>query len=82
MPDYSYLNKTEIFNAFGASRFTGSPNNSTSTQSINISSNLRTGSTQMLLIDTNDNFVNGMVDSLQKTAMATATLFVIGYYKI
>ena len=85
LPDYSSLPKTEITGAFGTSGFTGSMSGATSVNSLdykNLNNDLVKGSTQMLLIDTSDSSISDIVDGLQKTAMGTATLFVIGYYKI
>lgn len=85
LPDYSSLPKTEIYGAFGSNGFTGSMSGATSVNSLdykNINNDLVKGSTQMLLIDTSDISISDRVDGLQKTAMGTATLFVIGYYKI
>ena len=85
LPDYSSLPKTEIYGAFGSNGFTGSMSGATSINSLNyknLNDDLVKGSTQMLLIDTSDSSISDRVDGLQKTAMGTATLFVIGYYKI
>ncbi len=79
LPDYSSLPKTEIS---GALNYTGSASGSTSATTTNIASNLTKGSPQMLLIDTSDSSVSSLADAAQKTGMGTATLFVIGYYKI
>ena len=81
-PDYSYLPKTALSWAGGtwtSSGYTGNVNNTTIVTTGNIKSSLNSGESNMLLIDTSDTSVSSTADSLQKTARATATLYIIGY---
>lgn len=82
LPNYSSLPKTVVPNAMGSGGFTGLPNKSTTYETDDIKQYLTQGSTQMLLLDTSQGTPISQADSLYKTAMATATLFVIGYYKL
>ncbi|MDD3267416.1 MAG: hypothetical protein PHC75_09605 [Burkholderiales bacterium] len=81
-PDYSYLPKTALNwdnGTWDSDGYTGDVNNATKVTTGDIKTYLESGSSNMLLIDTDDFSVSGFVDSLQKTARATATLYVIGY---
>ncbi len=82
VPDYSYLDKTELDwegGTWQSGGYTGNENSTTIVTTGDIKSHLTAGETNMLLIDTSESSMSNYIDSLKKTARASATLYIIGF---